>query len=703
MRSTPSLLIPPGLLGGLLGGLLASPAALAGPSAAATVALATGDCPTIVAELRVVETEALGLALARCQAGLGQPQEALRLLDGVRDPGLRPYERLVRGEVLLAAGRWAEAAAVLAEATLSGDAGERAAMLRGRALVEQGAFEEARAVLAPLIAGSLGEAGKVPGPGGADPGETRWWLAQGAIRRGEPDKAVPVMQKIWARNPSSPFAIQAEAWLTTRGLPVEDRSTDAGKALLRERIETMQKQRRYGEALALEDSLGVVRSASEEARLAFRAKDYPRAIAAFERISSPSPSQRFDHALATSRVGDHAGAARLYSALLAAAPSSSQADEASYKLGYLAYDKGELERAIPLLSDHLGRYPSSSFADDARWFIAWSQVRLGRLSEADQSFETFQRLHPKSDLAAYAGWWRAWILLQGGNEVGAKDAWQAVLNRWPTSGAAWLASKRLGQRTEGVPTRGPPPKPPAELQTDAWRRGTALAEAGLLEWARPELQSLIPAAKAAGPAGRVPLALALVEAGDYGNAKELAGPACGTPWRSPGDAWALRACYPRPQAELVSSIAVPAGLDPLLPYAIMNAESALKPWVASPAGARGLMQLMPAVAERHHLQRFRASPFSSDALFQPGYNAALGTAELVALRETFKGAGVEPGLPLVIAGYNGGAEAVQRWLALYPSPPEGERFAEDIGYTETRTYVRRVLGYLQQYRYVYGD
>lgn len=695
MRSTASPLI--------LLSMIASASALAGPSPAARVALATGDCPTIVAELREAETESLALALARCQAQLGETDEALRVLEGVRDPGLRSYERLVRGEALLAAGRWAEAANVLAEASLGGEAGERAAMLRGRALVEQGAYEEARAVLAPLIAGSLGEAGKVPGPGGADPGEARWWLAQGAIRRGEPDKAVAVMQKIWARNPSSPYALQAEAWLTLRGLPVGDRSSDSGKALLRERSETMQQQRRYGEALALEDSLGIVRSASEEARLAFRAKDYPRAIDAYERLSEPSPSQRFDHALATSRTGDHARAAQLYSALLAAAPTSSHADEASYKLGYLAYDKGELERALPLLSEHLARYPSSSFADEARWFIAWSQVRLGRLAEADQSFETFQRLHPKSELAAYAGWWRAWILLQGGDEVGAKAGWQSVISRWPTSGAAWMASRRLGQRQTGVPTSGTPPKPPAAMQTDAWRRGTALAEAGLLEWARPELQSLIPAAKAAGPVGRIPLALALVDAGDYGNAKELAGPSCGSPWRAPGDPWALRACYPRPQADLVSSIARPAGLDPLLPYAIMNAESALKPWVASPAGARGLMQLMPAVAERHHLRRFPATPFSSDTLFQPGYNAALGTAELVALLETFKGAGIEPGLPLVIAGYNGGPEAVQRWLDLYPSPPDGERFAEDIGYTETRTYVRRVLGYLQQYRYVYGD
>lgn len=689
------------VLGGLL--LLRAGHATAAPSAVARAAIATGHCPTIVAELTVAETEAMRLALGRCLGRLGRTDEALRLLDQVQDPGLTGYAQLLRGEALLAGTRWTEAAAALAEVTLSGEAGQRAQMLRGRALVESGAYEDARTVLAPLLTGELGEPGRIAGPGGADPGEVRWWLAQGAIRRGEPDKAIVVMQKIWSRNPSSPFAAQAETWLAVRGHPVTDRQSETGKALVRERSETMQKQRLYGEALALEDSLGVVRSTAEEARLAFRAKDYPRAVAAFDKLTAPSPSQRFDHALSASRTGDHARAAELYAALVAVAPTSSQADEASYKLGYLAYDKGELERALPLFQAHLDRYPSSSFADDARWFTAWSLVRLGRLSEADAAFARFQETHPKSDLSAYAAWWRAWIRLQGGDEAGAREAWQGVMNRWPTSGAAWLASQRLGKRYTGVPTSGPPPSPPASLQTAAWTRGTALAEAGLLEWARPELQSLIPAAKAAGPTGRVPLALALVDAGDYQNAKELAGPVCGTPWRSAGDAWALRACYPRPHADLVSSIARSAGLDPLLPYAIMNAESALKAWVASPAGARGLMQLMPAVAERHHLMQFPGTAFSSDDLFQPGYNAALGTSELVALRTTFLTAGVEPGLPLVIAGYNGGTEAVQRWLGMYDRPPEGERFAEDIGYTETRTYVRRVLGYLQQYRYVYGD
>jgi soluble lytic murein transglycosylase-like protein len=71
-------------------------------------------------------------------------------------------------------------------------------------------------------------------------------------------------------------------------------------------------------------------------------------------------------------------------------------------------------------------------------------------------------------------------------------------------------------------------------------------------------------------------------------------------------------------------------------------------------------------------------------------------------------------LPMVIAGYNGGAEAVERWVKHYQAQPgsaltdwnarpKPDVWAEFIGYSETRKYVRRVLGHLQTYRLAYGD
>ena len=188
------------------------------------------------------------------------------------------------------------------------------------------------------------------------------------------------------------------------------------------------------------------------------------------------------------------------------------------------------------------------------------------------------------------------------------------------------------------------------------------------------------------------MARALAAAEDYPAARSVGRAYCAT---------APDVCSPRPHAGAVGTIARAYGLDPLLPYAIMNAESGLDPSVTSPAGARGLMQLMPTLATA--LAKDVLAGFQIDDLYRAGVNARLGTTELSLLHRRFGGGGVRPSLPLVIAGYNGGAEAVDRWLKTYAAPPDADRFAEDISFSETRKYVRRVLGFLQEYRKVYGD
>ncbi len=42
-------------------------------------------------------------------------------------------------------------------------------------------------------------------------------------------------------------------------------------------------------------------------------------------------------------------------------------------------------------------------------------------------------------------------------------------------------------------------------------------------------------------------------------------------------------------------------------------------------------------------------------------------------------------------------------MAGYEDRPDFDEFSEDIGYTETRRYVKRVLGFVMAYRWVYGD
>ncbi len=673
--------------------------------------LLVGDCRAALADPAgaqgaPVEAAAENLALARCWLQSGDPVAARDHLAQASAGPLSGYARLVEGELALADDRPQDAVAALQGLRLPGPAGRRAEMLLCEALVRSGDFDGARGVLNGALEGALSARGALAEPGDADPAELRWWLAQGAVRRGEPGKAIPVLQRIWTWNPTSPRADEAAALLATLGAPVGTTTLGDDRALLRDRARTLSKLHLAKEALEIWDRLGWGSdpdSVRALARATFKAKDYPRAVEAHARIPSPSLEERFQHALATSRTGDYAGAAVLYDAVWKSAPDTKTGDTASFKIGYLRYDKGDFAAAVPLFEAHLARFPHSKHADEARWFIGWSKYKLGDRAGASAAFSALLKAHPRSGLCSGARYWRARIADQQGDAAAAREGYAAVLRHHPLSGHAWYAAWRLDRTIPSPASPSVPAMPASIASTDGWIQGQALARVGLDAWARAELGPLVKQSQSTGGAARLAMAHALIQAGDYATAQRLAKPLCGRPWAGSGDPAANAACWPRPVGAGLVRQARAASLDPNLPFGIMMAESSLRPEVTSPAGARGLLQLMPAVAENVAAEAFPGMPFHPDQLYSPGTNAALGTAELGRLMGQFAGRLDGPALPAVIAGYNAGPEAVERWLARYPSPPPPDEFAEDIGYTETRRYVKRVLGFVQTWRTVYGD
>ena len=136
--------------------------------------------------------------------------------------------------------------------------------------------------------------------------------------------------------------------------------------------------------------------------------------------------------------------------------------------------------------------------------------------------------------------------------------------------------------------------------------------------------------------------------------------------------------------------------EPALLLAISRQESAFDPQAVSHAGARGLMQLMPATARRT-AKKIKV-PYSVDKLTSdPEYNATLGSAHLKELLNNFDGNYV-----LAVAAYNAGGGRVRRWMRQSGDPRTEEVDAVDwielIPFTETRDYVQRVMGNLQVYR-----
>jgi len=116
-------------------------------------------------------------------------------------------------------------------------------------------------------------------------------------------------------------------------------------------------------------------------------------------------------------------------------------------------------------------------------------------------------------------------------------------------------------------------------------------------------------------------------------------------------------------AKLVHSLAPKYKLDPSLVLAVVEVESNFDPQARSPKDAQGLMQLIPATAER----------FGVVDIWDPEQNLKGGMAYLRWLLDHFEG-----DLKLALAGYNAGEGAVEKHGGVPP-------------FEETQAYVARIL------------
>lgn len=164
-----------------------------------------------------------------------------------------------------------------------------------------------------------------------------------------------------------------------------------------------------------------------------------------------------------------------------------------------------------------------------------------------------------------------------------------------------------------------------------------------------------------------------VQAGDWGSgtnvvptAKATGGSAGASPLSSPGFVTPSNVNGWSPQMkQMADAAATRYGVPRELVIAVSRAESAFRSDATSPAGAQGLMQLMPATAKGLGVTK----------IADPWQNLAGGTKYLRQLMDRFGGDTKQ-----VIAAYNAGPNAVQQYGGVPP-------------YAETQKYVARVLGY----------
>ena len=150
--------------------------------------------------------------------------------------------------------------------------------------------------------------------------------------------------------------------------------------------------------------------------------------------------------------------------------------------------------------------------------------------------------------------------------------------------------------------------------------------------------------------------------------------------------------FPLLHQDLVTRYAEKRSLDRSILYSIIRTESAFMTDARSPAGALGLMQIMPATG-RETARRIGARLVNARALLEPTKNIMIGSAYLKQMIERFGGS-----FSLAAAAYNAGPHRVRKWLPKSGCVP-ADIWIDTIPFTETRRYVRRAAFYAILYQW----
>ncbi|WP_428420333.1 transglycosylase SLT domain-containing protein [Methylibium sp.] len=146
--------------------------------------------------------------------------------------------------------------------------------------------------------------------------------------------------------------------------------------------------------------------------------------------------------------------------------------------------------------------------------------------------------------------------------------------------------------------------------------------------------------------------------------------------------------FPTPFRADVVARAREAGLDPAYVYGLIRQESRFVATARSAVGASGLMQLMPATAK--WTARKLGIDYTQDRITDHGTNLRIGTGYLKLMLDSFDGSQA-----MAAAGYNAGPSRPRKWRE-GPSL-DAAAWAENIPFTETRDYVKKVLSNATDY------
>lgn len=395
-------------------------------------------------------------------------------------------------------------------------------------------------------------------------------------------------------------------------------------------------------------------------------------------------------------------ARRHWQAILDRYPTDPAVATALFGMGRTNFQEKNYTQALPFYDRVIKNYPDRLEGREALYGEASTLLRLGRSEEGAKRYEDYIRLYPNGEKIEMS-------------YLNAIDTWREAGK--PAEAIRWIAATRQRFPRTDVEINAVFARLRLDLSVRDWNNAIRTADelrampfpSGVIT-SYPEVAYL--RAFALEQAGRKNDAItAYFGVADTGSSysgwlatQRLQAIVDGDRRAEVGERAARAraaivrsaALYPAPyRSELLKSTG-PRKVDPRLVLAIMRIESAFKPNAKSPAAARGLLQFTIDTAAKYS-HRAGIRNLREDDLYSPSVSIALGSEYIAELFEMF------PHLPeAVAASYNGGEDNAARWLKR-SKQKDAPLFAAEVGFSETKAYVFRVMESYRAYQVLYTE
>jgi soluble lytic murein transglycosylase len=408
-----------------------------------------------------------------------------------------------------------------------------------------------------------------------------------------------------------------------------------------------------------------------------------------DRLLSQYPKTRWAsealYALATylNKQDRDAEAATRYRQLVSLYPKSQYAPEASYNLGWFAYQSKNYADAARILEQHLAsyRYPETKYIGEAGLWAAKSEERLGHKARALALYDLVNARY-RYGYHGYVAGLRAAALRKAEPGIAGEQAKQGSDLERISSNVMYV--EKIQETADGS-------------ETSRIVKAADLEVIGLGELAVRELNKAL---EAAPDSPKINLRLAQLYSRRGENFQATLVLRKGYPdiysYREsdvPREAWEI--FFPLVGWNTIKEEAKRYGIDPYMAAGLIRQESVFSPTAISRAGARGLMQVMPATGQLISKRQGIGTITAAD-LYNPSLNIKLGMNFLAQMLGQFNR------IEYAAAAYNAGPGRAQRWIAERGSL-DIEDWIESIPFTETRGYVQGVLRYAANYRRLYKE